>query len=153
MRLFPAFALAFSLLFLTGCSTTQEVVLAKAAPRKSVKTVAQVPEEDNSPEMNSNLEFALQKEGLSLKAPLPSGTRKSGDVDAIVSYVDVWRWDLAMYLKALSVRLYDAETGDLLVTGQWNDSPLHAFRDAKLVMQTVVTDMMAKLRAATNERP
>jgi len=142
--------LTFALL--AGCSTTQEIVLAKATPTKNVTTVAQVPDADNSPQMNGNLEAALQKEGLSLKAPLPAGTRKSNEVDAIVSYVDVWRWDLVMYLKGLTVRLYDAETGDLLVTGQWSDSQLHAFRDAKVAMQDVVSGMLEKLRAATMEK-
>jgi len=142
--------LTFALL--AGCSTTQEIVLAKATPTKKVTTVAQVPDADNSPQMNGNLEAALQKEGLSLKAPLPAGTRKSNEVDAIVSYVDVWRWDLVMYLKGLTVRLYDAETGDLLVTGQWSDSQLHAFRDAKVAMQDVVSGMLEKLRAATKEK-
>ncbi len=126
--------------------------MAKAKPVKKVQTVAQVPEADNSPQMNGYLEVALQKEGISLKVPLPAGTRKSSDVDAIVSYVDVWRWDLVMYLKGLTVRLYDAETGDLLVTGQWDDSTLHAFRDAKGAMQGVVSEMLAKLRAATKEK-
>jgi hypothetical protein len=152
MRLVLTTALVLTLTFLSGCSTTQEVVLAKANPSKKVTTIAQVLEADNSTQMNSNLEVALQKEGLSLKAPLAAGTRKSPDVDAIISYVDVWRWDLAMYLKSFTVRLYDAETGDLLATGEWNDSPLHAFRDAKLAMQGVVSDMFAKLRVATKDK-
>ena len=152
MRLALTAALALTLTFLSGCSTTQETVLAKANPGKKVATIAQVPEADNSAQMNSNLEAALQKEGLSLKAPLAAGTRKSPDVDAIISYVDVWRWDLVMYLKSFTVRLYDAESGDLLVTGQWSDSQLHAFRDAKLAMQSVVSEMFAKLRAATKEK-
>lgn len=141
------FSLTFALF--AGCSTTQEIVLAKASPSKKVVTVAQIPEDGNSTQMNANLEAALLKEGVTLKAPLPAGTRKSPAADAIISYVDVWRWDLAMYLKSLNIRMYDAESGDLLVTGQWNDSPLHGFRDAKLTVETVVSDMFKKLRAAT----
>jgi hypothetical protein len=152
MRLVLTTALAVTLAFLSGCSTTQEIVLAKTNPGKKVATVAQVPEPDNSAQMNANLETALQKEGLSLKAPLAAGTRKSPEVDAIISYVDVWRWDLAMYLKSFTVRLYDADNGDLLVTGQWNDSQLHGFRDAKLAMQSVISEMFAKLRAATKDK-
>jgi hypothetical protein len=151
MRLLLTTALLVTLTFLSGCSTTQEIVLAKA-PGKKVTTIAQVPEADNSAQMNSNLEAALLKEGISLKAPLAAGTRKSPDVDAIISYADVWRWDLVMYLKSFTVRLYDAETGDLLVTGQWNDSQLHGFRDAKLAMQSVVSELFAKLRAATKDK-
>jgi hypothetical protein len=149
MRYLSASVLALTFALLSGCSTTQEIVLAKANPVKRVAVVAQSLEEDNSPQMNGNLEAALQKDGITLKTTLPAGTRKSADVDAIVSYTDVWRWDLVMYLKTLNVRLYDAETGDLLVTGQWNDSVMHGFRDAKVVMAGVVGEMLAKLRAAT----
>lgn len=134
-------------LALSGCATRQEVMLAKTAPGR-IATVAQSPEEGNSPEMTAHLTTALQAEGLQVRAPLPPGTRQAGDVDAVVSYVDVWRWDLVMYLQSISVRLFDARTGDLLVTGQWRDSALHGFRDAKTVVQGVVTEMMAKVRSA-----
>ena len=56
-----------------------------------------------------------------------------------------------MYLQKLSVRMYDAESGDLLITGNWGDSPLLGFRDAKLVVENVVNDMLAKLRTAARK--
>ena len=99
--------------------------------------------------MNGNLEAALLKQGFELKTPLQAGTRKSADADALISYVDVWRWDIVMYLRSLSVRLYDAQSGDLLVSGEWKDSPAHGFRDAKVVMDGLVTEVFAKLKAAT----
>ena len=88
-------------------------------------------------------------EGVSIKAPLPAGTRTTTDVDAIISYGDSWRWDLVMYLRLLSLQMYDAKTGDLLVAGEWKDSALHGFRDAKTVMQGLVSEMLSKLRSAT----
>jgi hypothetical protein len=135
--------------FVTGCSTTQETILAKAEPTKKITKVIQVLDADNSAQMNGNLEAALIKQGFAIKAPLQAGTRKSIDADALISYVDVWRWDVAMYLRSLSVRLYDAESGDLLVSGEWKDSPMHGFRDAKVVMDGLVTEVFTKLKAAT----
>jgi len=70
---------------MSGCSTTQEVFLAKADPNRKIVTVSQVPGEGNSAEMDSHLETALRNEGLSIKSPLPAGTRKSHESDAIVS--------------------------------------------------------------------
>ena len=138
-----------SLFTLAGCSTMQQVMLAKASPTKTVSVVAQVPAEGNSSDMDSNLAAALRTEGISMKAPLPAGTRSANDVDAIISYGDSWRWDLVMYLRSLSVRMFDAQTGDLLVTGEWQNSALHGFQDSKVVMQGVVSEMFVKLRAAT----
>lgn len=146
---FLSIALISAAALFAGCSTTQHVTLGKATITKPIRTVSQVVAEGNSPEMNANLEGALMKEGLSVKQPLPQGTNRSKDVDALVTYVDVWRWDLVMYMKNLSVRLHDAETGDLLAMAEWADSPLHGFRNAKLVMEGVVEEMLKKVRAAT----
>jgi len=99
--------------------------------------------------MDTNLETAVAKEGLPLKAKLPAGTRTSKEVDALVSYVDVWRWDIIMYMKNLTVKIHDADTGDLLAIGEWSDSALHGFRDAKLVMNGLVAEVFAKIKAST----
>ena len=99
--------------------------------------------------MDTNLEAAVTKNGLSLKAKLPAGTGKSKDADALISYVDVWRWDIVMYMKNLTVKLHDAESGDLLAIGEWSDSALHGFRDARLVMEGLVAEVLAKVKAST----
>ena len=52
-------------------------------------------------------------------------------------------------MQKLNVRLHDAETGDLLAMAQWSDSPLHGSRNAKVVMEEVVAEMLKKVRAAT----
>ena len=132
---------------LAGCTTTQEITLGTAAP-KSFNLVAQVPGDGNSSHMNTLLEAALLKERLTVVGALPSGTRTAPDVDALVSYTDVWRWDLVMYLKHLTVQLYDAQTGQLLALGRWSDSPLHGFRDPKTVMEGLVSELIARVRGS-----
>lgn len=133
---------------LAGCSTTQQVTLGKANHDKPIQSVAQVLDEGNSPQMNDNLLVSLQGQGLTVKPTLPLGTTKNQDADALVSYVDVWRWDLVMYLKNLTVKLYDASSGDLLAIGQWSDSPLHGFRDSKAVMDGLVKEMLDKVKGS-----
>jgi uncharacterized lipoprotein YmbA len=151
-KLHLAFALVAAI-SLGGCSTTQNVTLTKMQYAKQIKSVAQVPEAGNSPEMDKHLESAVLAEKVAIKPPLPAGARKTSDADAIISYIDVWRWDLVMYLQSISIRLHDAESGDLLVSGEWRDSPLHGFRDAKLVVEGLTKEMFAKLRAATKAAP
>jgi hypothetical protein len=149
MKISTTLGILLASVSLFGCATSKDVLLAKATPTHQVRTVAQAIQEDNSSDMNTNLQSALTKEGIVLKAPLPAGTRKATDVDAIVSYSDVWRWDLVMYLKSVSIQLFDAQSGDLLVTGSWNDSTLHGFRDSKEIVQNLVDEMFDKLRSAT----
>ena len=147
-----AFALICTLFLLSGCSTTQAILLAKSNPIKMVHTVACSPGDSDVADMNKNVDDAFAAQGIQIKAVLPPETRKSPDVDAIYVYSDQWRWDLVMYLRALSINIFDAESGDLLVTGNWHDSTLHGFRDAREVSHNLVADMIAKLRAATNKK-
>lgn len=147
MRLALRSYLLLAFLLVAGCSTSQQVTLSKVNPG-TIANIAQIPQEGNSPEMNGYLTDALQVNGLSVRSPLPAGTRTAANVDAIVSYGDVWRWDLVMYLRSLSVQIYDAKNGDLLAVGEWRDSALHGFRDAKLTMQGLVTEMVTTMRNA-----
>ncbi len=149
-----AFRLAIAIFFfamLGACSTTQDVHVAKYGSIKPINSVSQVADAGNSTSADTHLHSALIKEGLNVKASLPQGTRRSQDVDALVSYIDVWRWDLVMYLQSLSVRIFDAQSGDLLISGQWKDSPLHGFRNAEEVMQGLVSEMMQKLRIRSEQ--
>ena len=140
-----------SAIALAGCSTTQEVRLSGRVVDKPILTASQVLDDGNSAAMNDHLEAALAREGVGIKGTLPRGTRKAADVDILVSYVDVWRWDIAMYMKSLTVRLHDASTGELLATGKWSDSPLHGFRDARAVMERLVAEILQKVRGQARQ--
>ncbi len=148
MKLTTFIASTLMLLASVGCSTTQQVTLTKAAPAAPIATVAQVWAEGNSAQMDTNLDAALVKAGLTVKPRLPAGTTTAPGIDALVSYVDVWRWDVVMYMKDLNVKVHDARTGDLLAIGTWSDSALHGYRDAKLVMEGLVAEVFGKLRGA-----
>jgi hypothetical protein len=67
-------------------------------------------------------------------------------VEMIVAYDDHWRWDMAMYLYALDLRLYDGQRR-LLASGAWNDSVLHGYRSAQRVVDVLVSDMLEKLKS------
>ncbi len=133
-----------ALLTLAGCATTQNVQLATQTPQKSFATAALVPQDGNSAAMDGHVRTALLRKGLNVKAPLPVGTRQSSDVDLIVTYVDVWRWDLAMYLSSVDVQLFDAATGNLVALGRWKDSPLHGFRDHASVVGGLMDEVLTK---------
>jgi len=148
MNIKTALFTAAIFLGLTGCSSTQQVTLAKQSIPNHVMTVSQVKQEDNSKDMDANLIQAVNSSGLQMKGSLPQGTAKSKDVDALISYQDTWRWDLVMYLKSVSVNLYDAKTGDLLVIGSWENSALHSFPDSGQVVRNLLNEMVNKVRAA-----
>lgn len=135
-------------LFLSACATHQDVLLAKTVP-PPVVSIAQVPSDGNSEAMDGAVRKALIQNGFTVRAPLPAGTRQSSEVDGIVSYVDVWRWDIVMYLHSVAIKIFDARSGDLLVAGDWKNSAFHGFQDENAVVSELITEMTAKLRAAT----
>ena len=133
---------------LAGCSTSQHVTLAQASPTHRISTAAMVPQDGNSPEMDTSIQQAMLSQGIAMKQPLPPGTRQSSEVDAIVTYMDVWHWDLVMYLKNLTVSLFDAKTGNLIVTGRWDNSALHGFQNSDDVVRTLLDEMIVKAEPA-----
>ena len=133
---------------MTGCATSQNVTLAQIAAPKPIATAALIPQEGNSVDMDANVRAALLAQGVAPQAALPAGTRKSADVDAIVSYSDVWRWDVVMYLRTLTIDIFDASSGNLLAMGRWDNSALHGFQDSKLVTSDLMSEMFAKLKAS-----
>ncbi len=143
---------AATALLLGGCSTTSNVQLAKLNP-PPISTIAQKPDAGNSPEMDAFLQSALLKAGYAVRASLPEGTRKSDEVDAIISYVDVWRWDIVMYLQSIAIKMFDARTGDLLVTGDWKNSAMHGYHGDGEIIDQLVGEMSGKLRAAASPSP
>ena len=136
--------LAFAML--VSCSTSHRVSVNDAYRGRNIRAIAQTPEEDNSAEMDGHLAAALQQNGVTLRPKLQSGVRTAGGVDAVVGYVDVWRWDVTMYLSRLTVNFYDPKSGDLMATGYWSDSPLHGYRDPAKAMDEVVDQALTEIR-------
>jgi hypothetical protein len=131
----------------TGCATSQNVNLAQVTGAQALGTVAMVPSEGNSADMDAAVRNALLNQGLTPKPPLPAGTRKSSEVDVIVSYTDQWRWDLIMYLRWVSIDMYDSVSGNLLANARWENSAFHGFQDYKTVVKGLIDDMMGKIKA------
>ncbi len=131
----------------TGCATSQNVQLAQISGAKQLSTVALVPSEGNSADMDNAIKSAFLAQGVVPKQALPAGTRKSADVDIIVDYTDQWRWDMAMYLKWVTINMYDSETGNLIANARWDNSAFHGFKNYKVVVKGLVDDMLVKVRA------
>lgn len=97
--------------------------------------------------MDTNLQAALMAQGITPKPSMPASTRKSTEVDAIVTYTDVWRWDLIMYLKSITVNVSDAASGNLLAMERWDSSAFHGFQDGKQVTSNLMTEIFSKFKA------
>lgn len=137
-----------AMLVLAGCATSKSVALAQTSNIRPIKTAALTKEDGSSPAMDASFNEAIRAQGVTLGGSLPAGTRTATNVDAIVSYIDVWHWDLVMYLKAVDVHMFDAQSGNLLVSGWWANSAFHGFQDSKEVVRGLVADMFANVKPA-----
>lgn len=140
--------------FLTGCATSQQVLVGQIrTQQQKLTTAALVPQDGNSPEMDSQIQQQLITYGITMKSELPAGTRQSKDVDMLVTYTDHWYWDVVMYLKSITVNFYDASTGNLLVSGRWDNSAFHSFPKSQDVIRQLLDEMHLKLTSSSATTP
>jgi hypothetical protein len=52
-----------------------------------------------------------------------------------------------MYLRTLTINLFSGPFGNLLVTGRWDNSPMHGNYDPQGVVKELLDDMFFQLRA------
>lgn len=130
---------------LAGCGGSYNVTRTAAKAPEQIRTISFSSQDGNSPEVTGYVSEALTGQGVVIKPVSTAKAFKSAEVDAIVSYSDVWRWDLMMYLKSISINLYNASTGELLATGRWGDSLLHGYHRGESVTKELINEMFSKL--------
>jgi hypothetical protein len=140
------FFLLLAAIALSGCGGDYYITRTDRVPPEQIRTAAIAPSEGNSGEVTTYLSDALQAAGIGVVQPLSRGTTKSSHVDAIVTYADVWRWDMVTYMQSISINLYNARSGELLASGRWRDSQLHSFNRGEAVSKQLIWDMLQKLR-------
>jgi hypothetical protein len=151
MRLKSAIVILALFTVLTGCATSRSASIGQLAPQQEKITTAALVSQDGKccpPEMDSYMQQQLITYGIMMKPPLPVGTRQSADVDVIVAYSDVWRWDYVMCLQSLTINLFDGSSGNLLATGRWDNPTLHELQNPRAIIKELLDDMFSKLPAS-----
>jgi len=143
------FSLLVTLSLLAGCGGSYSVTRTGQATPEYIRTVLMTPRDGNSPEVTEYVSDALAAQGVTVTGQLPAGVFKTDKADAVVSYLDVWRWDISTYLQSISISLYDAKTGNLVITGRWRDSFFHTWNRGEGVSKELIAKMLAELGALT----
>lgn len=133
-----------SVALLSACGSSVNMTVGQLSPFK-MKTAALVPQDANSPEIDAIVQRQLMAHSIVPQPPLPRGTHQSGDVDLIVTYSEQRLLGRRMQLHAISVSMYEAPTGNLLVTGRREFSPSQKAPERSEVVKELFEDMMAKL--------
>jgi hypothetical protein len=149
MRLKSVIVILALFTVLTGCATSRSVSVGQLAPQQKKITTAALVSQDGqccSPEMDSHIRQQLIAYGIMTKQALPTGTRQSADVDVIIAYSDVWRWNYVMCLQSLTINLFDGSSGNLLATSRWDNATPHEFQNPRAIIKELLDDVFSKLQ-------
>lgn len=97
----------------TGCANRATAKVDPAADLKSMKTMHVVKIPDETAGISTLIADDLRHRGYTVT----TGTEKPSTVDAVVTYVDKWMWDMTMYLFELTVTIREPKTDFPLATG------------------------------------
>ncbi len=98
---------------LTGCANRATAKVDPTADLKSMKTMHVVKIPNETAEIDRLIADDLRRRGYTVT----TGTEKPTSVDAVVTYVDKWMWDITMYLLELTITIREPKTDFPLATG------------------------------------
>ena len=106
-------ALIMSVTTLTGCANRATAKVDPSTDLRAMKTMHVVKIPDETSGISTLIADDLRRRGYSVT----EGTDKPNDVNAIVTYVDRWMWDITMYLLELTVTIREPKTDFPVATG------------------------------------
>lgn len=102
-----------------GCSTIRKPQIYSYDTVQSIRTAYVVKHDKSTRNVEIYIQKALVRKGIEASyGPL---SEKPDSVDVYITYVDRWNWDGVMYLRSLSVSVYDNKTDELLATGKYKN--------------------------------
>jgi hypothetical protein len=98
----------------TGCAVNRATATVDpAAKLDAIKSFHVKPHDKDDREVHKLIAENLRGRGYTVT----SGAQAPSNVDAVVTYVDKWFWDITMYLLELTVHVRDPKTDYPLATG------------------------------------
>jgi hypothetical protein len=118
----------------TGCAVNRATSsVDPSANLSAIKTmyVKKTPDDD---ETHTLIADKLRSKGITVS----SGTEApSGNVDAVVTYIDRWMWDITMYMLELTITIRDPKTDFPLATGNSYHTSLTRLPPKEMVNEVV----------------
>lgn len=98
----------------TGCVNVATAKVNPTTNLSALKTMyVQHYESDNSG-VNTEIADQLRSKGITVTTGTGAPPK---NIDALVTYVDTWRWDITMYMLDLKIAIRDPNTEYLLASG------------------------------------
>ncbi len=120
------FFILFCLTSLASCSSIEPAKIMDGAALSGIHSAYVVRHEESKEGIPQAIQDALVAQGV--RTTHGSLADKPAGVDAYVTYVDRWQWDIGMYLASLDVEIRMDNTNALIASGRFKNSPFfHSF--------------------------
>ena len=134
--------LAVSALFTSGCAINRATAnVDPSANLSTIKTIHVVQAPEDGRKINDVIATRLTQMGFVAS----TGLSKRNDVDANMTYVDRWMWDITMYMLELTIVLRDPSTDFALATGNSYHTSLTRQSPQEMV-QEVTSNMFKQVK-------
>ena len=122
-----------------GCSTVEKGKRYDDAQLDSLKTAFVVMTAKGNWDIGMNIREALAERGV--QVTIGNLHDKPKEVAFYVTYTDIRKWDVSMYLHSLDIQFLDGATDKLLASGSFRNSFFHSFPNEREKTFAVVESM------------
>lgn len=127
-------AVALTAILMTACVNRQTVTVAPSTNMPALKTIYVVHQPKDKERIDTLIADNLRLRGVNAAngdGPAPS------NVDAVITYVDKWMWDITMYLLQLTITVRDPKTEFPMATASSYHSSLTRLSPVEMVAETM----------------
>ena len=128
----------------TGCANRATGSVNPTTDLSALKTMYVRPYPSDNSGVNLEIADKLRSKGVTVAT---GSVMPAGHFDAIVTYVDKWRWDITMYLLELTVTLRDPKTEAPLAEGNSFHTSLTRMSQTEMVNE-VVNNIYGSVKAS-----
>lgn len=142
-RLISIFIILCTLSLVTGCATNRATAsLTPGTDLTKVNSIYVVKSTEDDRDINELIRADLARRGYAVTTGLDQ--KPSSKVDALVTYVDKWFWDITMYMLELTITLRDPNSDFPMAVG--NSYHTSMARKSKEEMVDEVLDNIFKTK-------
>lgn len=118
----------------TGCANRATGSVSASTDLSALKTMYVKHFPDDNSGVNVEIADNLRSRGVTVST---GPEASSSNFDAIVTYVDKWRWDLTMYMLELTINFRDPKSEALLATGNSYHTSLTRLSQTEMVNEVL----------------
>ena len=142
MKIRVIFVLIMIFVMISGCSKT--VLKSDSDPNVDLAQLNTFYVQKFEPDGRSlHSTIAARLQALGYQATSGTAEKPAEPVDAIVTYVDRWMWDITMYMLEITIQFHQPDTGYVIASGNSYRTSL-VRKSPEYMIEEVLREMLGK---------